>query len=402
MCGLCGSFTQQGVSLGKRDRMVRARTLEALLIANQVRGIDSAGVAAIQPDGKYDVLKVATTPAKFVDRDDVQRLLRTDAPLMIGHTRMTSMGNDVRDENAHPFVEGNVIGAHNGVINNYMQIDKTVRVDSQAVFRLLDQHNENLDYAFSRISGSAALTWWDGRDPNALYLVAHSNPLSVAIVDRIKTVFWSSIDDHLETVMRASYGKGVSYIEVKPDTVYRIDGEDVYRWQEGKVSFASYTQQRYVYSAGAIKPYASPSLGWDGWDEDEAAAYEEYTGSRLPVTVPKDLPEPMTKEEEDRYEAVWNKMMADENSPSESEGESENACAVKPNRIHDIPNSERFDIDAVDGLDCGYCEKPVGANAAWDSGLEMMLCRPCQTWWDRYGHYMKNPEKQSSYPLAKA
>src|SRR5574338_82149 len=129
MCGLCGSFTQQGVTLSKRDKATRARALEGLLIANQVRGTDSAGVAAINYDGTFDVLKVAVEPAKFVQRNDVQKILRTPAPIMIAHTRMTSMGNDVTDENAHPFVEGNVIGAHNGVINNYLQLDASVNVD---------------------------------------------------------------------------------------------------------------------------------------------------------------------------------------------------------------------------------------------------------------------------------
>lgn len=405
MCGLCGSFTQQGVVLSKRDRTQRARVLEGLILANQARGTDSAGVAAINYDGAYDVLKVATHPWRFVQRDDVQSLLRTDAPLMIGHTRMTSMGGDITDENAHPFVEGNVIGAHNGIINNYMQLDKTVRVDSQAVFRLLDQHPEAHDYVFPKVSGSCALSWWDGREADALYLVAHNNPLSAAFVPRIKTIFWSSLSEHLEAVLRTAYGTNVHFMNVKQDTIYRIPGEDVYEWQEEQVSFGTYSHY-----GSQIRVYDHGGYGWTdeeerAWMMGEQSAPKVNVGSRdaLPTTLP------MTPEEEARYENYWDRMMAEDlaNGNEDEDG----APRSVTERLHALTEgeyekvqTERFEVDDLDGtLDCMYCEKPLGEKGVWDNGLQMMLCRYCQKWWDDFGHY-SNPittkeDASKKYPL---
>lgn len=416
MCGLCGSFTQKGKVLSKRDTTVRARVLEGLLLANQQRGTDSTGVAAIGFDGKYDLNKVAVHAAKYIERDAVKSLLRTDAPIMIGHTRMTSMGNDVTDENAHPFVEGNVIGAHNGVINNYMQIDRTVNVDSQAVFRLLDKHPDSYDYVFDKVSGSCALTWWDARDPEAMYIIAHSNPLSVAIVPRIKTVYWSSLSDHLETVMRVAYGSAWQSMEVKKDTVYRLDAEDIYQWAEWKVSFESWQPH-----GSTLRYYSGGGFGWDDEEWEAAATTAPKVTVASKDASPTTLPAAMSPEEEARYEAFWTKMMDGEEESescqiSSASGLDESSSARSVVRsLHDMDESgfaslsdddddddltpTRFGIDDVDGtLECGYCQKPLGQGGAWDDGLQMMICRYCQKWWDEYGHYAN--KSQGKYALA--
>lgn len=417
MCGLCGSFTQQGTVLSKRDRTTRARVLEGLLVANQVRGTDSTGVAAIGFDGKYDLNKVAVHAAKYIQRPSVQSILRTDAQIMLGHTRMTSMGNDVTDENAHPFVEGNVIGAHNGIINNYMQLDRTVNVDSQAVFRLLDKHPDAYDYVFSRVDGSCALTWWDARDPEAMFMVAHSNPLSVAIVPRIKTVYWSSMSDHLETVMQVAYGSGATFMEVKKDTVYRLAAEDIYQWAEQKVNFDV------GHHASSIRVYNHGGFGWDddGWEETVGVKYPKASALSS-AAEPSTMTEPMTVEEEARYEAFWNKMMDDESETdscrvsSASGLDDRSAARSVVQSLHDMDEEgfqslsdddndkddkpARFGIDDLDGsLECGYCQKSLGQGGAWDDGLQLLVCRYCQKWWDEYGHYASS-NRENNYGLA--
>lgn len=418
MCGLCGSFTQKGTVLSKRDRTQRARTLEGLLIANQVRGTDSTGVAAINYDGNFTVLKSAEEPLKFVARQDLQSLVRTDAPLMIGHTRMTSMGNDVTDENAHPFVEGQVIGAHNGIINNYMQLDRSVNVDSQAVFRMLDSHPDAYDYVFPRVSGSAALTWWDARDPEAVFIVAHMNPLSAAIVPRINTVFWSSVSDHLESIMRASYGTNVVFMDVKKDTVYRLDAEDIYQWQEWEVDFGSHAWNNNMHGS-SLRVYSQGAYGWE--DDNYGGYVRDETGTWVPkgTTGPKVLnassptvpaggaptvPPPMSQEEEERYERYWNQMFLEGLNSKDSQSDSEEGSSEQRERLHEMADSQfqslRFEVEDLDGtIDCGYCDNPLGSEGVWDDGLQLILCKRCQTWWDHYGQYATG-SSAASYPLA--
>lgn len=401
MCGLCGSFTQKGTQLVKRDRVQRARALEGLLIANQVRGTDSTGIAAIGFDGSHEIIKNVSPSPTFVNKEDVQALLRKPNDIVIGHTRMTSMGNDVRDENAHPFKEGTVIGAHNGVISNYLELDHTVRVDSQAVIRMLDEMPDAYDHVFQQVSGSCAMTWWDEREPEAMYIVAHSNPLAAAIVPRIKTVFWSSILEHLEAVMHAAYGSEVVFMQVKQDHVYRLDASDVYAWQEhevdfGKDAYSRYTKQVRVYSHGGY-----------GWDDDYQGGTNAGPKASASSSTANSTPA-MSKEEEERYETYWERMMAEDQA-----SESESAFGSKPEsnveRLHDLTGADfeeyeanRFEVQDIEGdMMCDYCEKPLGEKGAWDSGLTMMLCRPCQTWWDTYGHYVaKGKGSEEKYPIA--
>lgn len=383
MCGLCGSFTQQGTVLSKRDRTLRARVVESLLLANQERGTDSTGIATIGFDGEYDVFKRAIRASKFVDVDVTARLLRKPYPLIMGHTRMTSMGNDVVDQNAHPFIEGNVIGAHNGIINNYTSIDKSVRVDSQAVFRLLDANPDMYEEALSRVSGSCALTWWDKRTPDALFLIAHSNPLSVAVVPRINTVYWSSQSDHLETAMRLAYGRDVAFIPIKQDIIYRLDASNIYEWQESEVDFYTYQSNRYpvsIYDPGHSDDYINQGRVSD-WD------YETATwGIRGKDADPK--------LEAERYEEYWMGKLS--RAEFESQSESDDDSAKRPERMLDAPLPQadssgevvQFVVDDLDGtLECGYCERALGERGVWDDRLEMLLCRWCQKWWQEFGHY---------------
>lgn len=413
MCGLCGSFTAAGVQLNKSRRLQRARALEGLLIANQVRGTDSTGLAAIDFNGNVEVFKRAVEPWDFVKDDRAHKTVRLDAPIMIGHTRMSSMpGDDVTDANAHPFVEGNVVGAHNGVINNYMQLDKTVSVDSQAVFRLLNNELGSFDDVFQQVSGSCTLTWWDARDPNGMYIVAHYNPLSVAIVPSISTVFWSSQSEHLEPVMRAVYGRDVAFMDVKSDTVYRLDSNDVYAWQEEKVTFRGYeTNYRYpahwggdedtydVFGVSRKDIYGSGS-SVAGTASSGKAQGQEQESLNLPVATIT------PQEDEQRYEDYWNRLMGDD-SQSESDDEQSESAGGNASRLHALTDNQYHSLEAGEGqfiidddsgeMECGYCDRPLNGSGIYDSGLDMILCKPCQNWWDNYGQDYK-----SNYPTPQA
>jgi hypothetical protein len=251
-----------------------------------------------------------------------------------------------------------------------------------------------------------------------MFLVAHNNPLSAAFVPRIKTIFWTSVLEHLEAVLRTAYGNAVQYMEVKKDTIYRIPGDNVYEWQEAKVDFggeswgSSYSSQIRVYDHGGY--------GWDDAEEEELWR-TGFTSKGL-SSVPKatagsptaeggtTLPQPMTPEEEARYESYWDKMMAEE-SARESESDSSESESEQPVRLHALSDeeyaqiaNERFEVDDLDGtLDCMYCDKPLGDKGVWDNGLQMMLCKYCQKWWDDYGHYTTKPVPSEAavkkYPL---
>lgn len=205
-------------------------------MANESRGTHSTGIGLIDKDAV--VLKRAQKATSFVTEDIIKKALKMPARIMLGHTRAATMGA-INDDNAHPFQEGTIIGAHNGIITNHADLDKSVNVDSQAVIRALDSEKNDYKKAFAMTQGSCALTWVDMRDPNVLHLVSHINPLAVAKISEIDTIFWSSEIEDLRIVLTAVFGSGFFAFVLKSDKVYKISSHLQITGDE--VEFKKYT-----------------------------------------------------------------------------------------------------------------------------------------------------------------
>ena len=138
----------------------------------EYRGYDSAGVAVVSPDGRLQV-------KKSKGRLSVLRtLLEAEEPISgsigIGHTRWATHG-EPNDVNAHPHVgqEGKIAVVHNGIIENYLEIKKSLirkgitfssDTDTEVIVQLLEyyykKYSNLMDAVYAvlnRIKGAYAM-----------------------------------------------------------------------------------------------------------------------------------------------------------------------------------------------------------------------------------------------------
>ncbi|MFM1931583.1 MAG: Citrobacter phage [Bacteroidota bacterium] len=143
-------------------------SLSNLLSLSQNRGTHSTGVCFSNPSG-FPVIQKDLGP---FDTNLRHHLLNPICSAALAHTRDATIGS-VNLSNCHPFKFNHIIGAHNGTINNYLQLSleykprfehvhinpNSVDMDSKLIFAALAT-DQNLSI-LSKIEGAAALIWFD-------------------------------------------------------------------------------------------------------------------------------------------------------------------------------------------------------------------------------------------------
>lgn len=117
MCALFGWLDYKGIIPYKTLK----KLTQALANATEERGTDAAGISYIR-DGKVVIYK----------RPKPAHKIRFNAPYgtiaIMGHTRMTTQGNQKFNQNNHPFsghADKDFAFAHNGVLYNDIKLRKT-------------------------------------------------------------------------------------------------------------------------------------------------------------------------------------------------------------------------------------------------------------------------------------
>jgi hypothetical protein len=224
MCGLAG-FARHPE--GARLDVARI-LLDEMIVASERRGRHATGVAILSNETAPVIFKRACDATKCVASDPWKQTMdRMPARTLVamGHTRYATHNNAHLDEAAHPFQEGRVVGAHNGIVHNWKEVAKKLEIgkhwinDSQAPFGALDRLKNPIK-ALDLLDGYWALTWVKG---DALFLCrTNEAPLGCAYVKEMRTLFWMSELNTLTTILKNAKVAYEAW-QVAPGTLYQYD-----------------------------------------------------------------------------------------------------------------------------------------------------------------------------------
>ncbi len=165
----------------------------------EYRGYDSAGIAVRDGESPVEVVK-AKGRLKALE-EKTNNGLAIKGTCGIGHTRWATHG-EPSENNAHPHISDdyNVVGVHNGIIENYQELkDKLVKngyefyssTDTEVAIKLIDYYYKKyehtpvdaINHAMVRIRGSYAFAIMFKEYPDEIYVARKDSPMILGVSD---------------------------------------------------------------------------------------------------------------------------------------------------------------------------------------------------------------------------
>lgn len=256
MCGIVGYNGNQQAA------PILLKGLEKL----EYRGYDSAGLSVRNGTSDTEIVKAKGRLKVLAEKTDDGKVMK--GTIGIGHTRWATHG-EPSEKNAHPHCsdDHNVIGVHNGIIENYQELkEKLLRhgytfysqTDTEVAVKLIDYYEKkynqgplySLTHAMQRIRGSYALAVMFKNYPDTIYAARKDSPMVIGIAEG------------------ASYlASDVTPILNYTKTVYYIGNEQVAELNKGSVKFFNLDQEEVE-----IEP---KEVTWDA-EAAEKNGYEHF------------------------------------------------------------------------------------------------------------------------------
>lgn len=182
MCGIVGYVGKneaQGFLLSGLKRL-------------EYRGYDSAGMVTLAEDGTATLIRAKGKIANLEEKLAKNR--RTDK-IGIGHTRWATHG-EPSEENAHPHQAGDIFVVHNGIIENYKELKKTLtehefksETDSEVLAALINSFYKNGKYplvnavvqALKLVQGTYGIAVVSRKNPDEIVVARSGSPLVIGI-----------------------------------------------------------------------------------------------------------------------------------------------------------------------------------------------------------------------------
>ncbi|MBO4425961.1 MAG: glutamine--fructose-6-phosphate transaminase (isomerizing) [Clostridiales bacterium] len=234
MCGIVG-YTGK-----KKAAPILLDGLEKL----EYRGYDSAGLAVRDGDKEPAVVKAKGRLKVLSEKTDAGKAIKGTCG--IGHTRWATHG-EPSENNAHPHItdDYNVVGVHNGIIENYQQLrEKMIRkgykfysdTDTEVAIKTIDYYYkkythdpiEALAKTMVRVRGSYALAVMFKDHPGKLFVARKDSPMIVG-VSKDECFVASDVPAILKYTRSVYYidDLEMACLESSGATFYNLDGDVV-------------------------------------------------------------------------------------------------------------------------------------------------------------------------------
>ena len=234
MCGIVG-FTGSSQA---------APVLLECLSKLEYRGYDSAGIAVRNGSDEPVVVKAKGRLKVLMEKtNDGAAVAGTCG---IGHTRWATHG-EPNETNAHPHCsdDHNVVGVHNGIIENYQELkEKLIRkgysfysqTDTEVAVKLVDYYYKKyehtpvdaINHAMVRIRGSYAFAFMFKDYPDEIYAARKDNPMIIGIAGG-ETYLASDVSAILKYTREVYYVGNMEMARLQKGkvTFYNLDGDEV-------------------------------------------------------------------------------------------------------------------------------------------------------------------------------
>ena len=242
MCGI----------VGYTGKLQAAPILLEGLSKLEYRGYDSAGIAVRDGGGAFEMVKAKGRLQNLYHKTDGGKAL--SGTCGIGHTRWATHG-EPSEINAHPHIsdvfegsgtnefDSDVIGVHNGIIENYQELaDKMVRngytfysqTDTEVLIKLVDYYYKKYTHdpidamakTMVRVRGSFALALMFKDHPNEIYTARKDSPLVIGVTDDAAYLA-SDVPALLKYTKDVCYIGNLEMARLVPGeaTFYNLDGD---------------------------------------------------------------------------------------------------------------------------------------------------------------------------------
>ena len=210
----------------------------------EYRGYDSAGIAV--RDGEKDVEIVKAKGRLRVLAEKTNDGTAMHGTCGIGHTRWATHG-EPSELNAHPHCsdDRNVVGVHNGIIENYQELREKLQhkgynfysdTDTEVAIKLIDYYYKKyehtpvdaINHAMVRIRGSYALAIMFRDYPEEVYAARKDSPMIIGVADGESFVA-SDVPAILKYTRNVYYIGNMEMCRLQKGNVtfYNLDGDEI-------------------------------------------------------------------------------------------------------------------------------------------------------------------------------